>query len=453
MILTRDRVPLKGISVAVIKSQTKEDIMSCSVVIGAQWGDEGKAKMIDFFSQNADIIVRYQGGANAGHTVVANGEKHVFHLIPSGILHPGKICVLGNGVVLDPMQLQKEMDNLTAQSIDINYRLLISDAAHLILPYHKALDSALEELRSNKIGTTGRGIGPCYADKCLRTGIRVGDIFLDEKTLEKKVRQTLEVKNLQLVKMHKKDPFSIEEIMDIILDFKKHTQKMIINTGYYLNEEAKKNKTIILEGAQGFGLDIDHGTYPFVTSSNPTIGGALLGSGLNHSVIDKVIGISKAYITRVGEGPFPTEDFGDDGNTLRDKGGEYGSTTGRPRRCGWFDVELMKQTARICGLTDITLTKIDVLSGFEKVKVAVGYEYKGKKIDMFPSYLLDDIKPIYEELDGWTEDISECKSYEDLPQNTRDYIDFLEKSVGVPMSIISVGPDRENTIVRDIWQQ
>ncbi len=422
--------------------------MNVTVVIGAQWGDEGKAKMIDYFSREADIVVRYQGGANAGHTVVTDGKKYVFHLIPSGILHEGKICVLGNGVVLDPLKFIDEMDALITQGIDINYRILVSDAAHLILPYHKALDSALEELRSDKIGTTGRGIGPCYADKCQRTGIRVGDIFLDEKDLETKVRQTLEVKNLQLVKMHKKDPFSIDEIMDILLTFKKRANKMIINTGYFLNEEAEKGKTIILEGAQGFGLDIDHGTYPFVTSSNPTIGGALLGSGLNPKNISHIVGISKAYLTRVGEGPFPTEDLGDEGNILREKGGEYGATTGRPRRCGWFDVELLKQAIRVCGFTEISLTKLDVLSGFDKIKVATSYNFNGKKIDMFPSYLLDRITPEYEEIEGWKEDISGCKDYEELPQKAKDYIDYLEKLIKTPITIISVGPDRENTIKR-----
>ncbi|MFW6365036.1 MAG: adenylosuccinate synthase [Spirochaetota bacterium] len=421
--------------------------MSATVVIGSQWGDEGKAKMIDYFSKDADIIVRYQGGANAGHTVVTGGKKYVFHLIPSGILHPGKTCVIGNGVVLDPIQFVEEMDSLINKGIDVNYRIFISDAAHLIMPYHKALDSALEELRTSKIGTTGRGIGPCYADKCLRTGIRVGDIFLTEKELEKKVRHTLEVKNLQLVKMHKKDPFSIDEIMEIIMTFKSRVQKMIINTGYYLNEESKKGKKIILEGAQGFALDIDHGTYPFVTSSNPTIGGALLGSGISYHMIERVVGISKAYITRVGEGPFPTEDFGDDGNTLREKGGEYGATTGRPRRCGWFDVELIKQAVRICGLTELTLTKLDVLSGFDTIRIAVGYTYQGKKIDMFPSFLLDEVSPVYEEFEGWQEDISDCTSFDELPEQARKYVHHIEELIGIPITIVSVGQDRKNTIV------
>lgn len=422
--------------------------MSVSVVIGAQWGDEGKAKMIDYFSADADIIVRYQGGANAGHTVVVDGKKYVFHLIPSGILHKDKICVIGNGVVLDPEELIREMDGLIAQGIDINYRIFVSDAAHLILPYHKALDGALEQMRSNKIGTTGRGIGPCYADKCFRTGIRVGDIF-DEEELENKVKAVLEVKNRELEKMYGRDGFSVDEIMDILMRFKERISRSVINTAFFLNEESAKGKKIILEGAQGFGLDIDHGTYPFVTSSNPTIGGALLGSGLNHSQLKDVIGIAKAYITRVGEGPFPTEETGEVGNTLREKGGEYGATTGRPRRCGWYDVELIRQAKRVCGLTELVLVKLDVLSGFDTIKVATGYEYQGRKIDMFPSFMLNKIKPVYTEFPGWKEDISGCTRYADLPDAARRYIDFLEEASGVRISRISVGPDRENTIIRN----
>lgn len=422
--------------------------MSCTVVIGSQWGDEGKAKMIDYYSHDADIIVRYQGGANAGHTVVVDGKKYVFHLIPSGILHKGKICVLGNGVVLDPLKFIEEIDKLIEQGIDIDYRIFISDAAHLILPYHKALDGAIEELREgNKIGTTGRGIGPAYADKCFRTGIRVGDLF-DEEELEKKVKQTLKIKNLQLEKMHGREPYSIDEVMDILLNFKSRVQKMIINTAFYLNEESDKGKKIILEGAQGFGLDIDHGTYPFVTSSNPTVGGALLGSGINSFQVSKVVGITKAYITRVGEGPFPTEDFSEQGDILREKGHEYGATTGRPRRCGWFDVELLKQAKRVCGITEVALIKIDVLSGFDKIKVATGYEYNGKRIDMFPSFMLDKVTPIYTELDGWTEDISQIRNYDELPVNTKKYIEFIEKAAGVKIAVVSVGPDRTNTIKR-----
>lgn len=426
--------------------------MSCTVVVGSQWGDEGKAKMIDFFSSDADIVVRYQGGANAGHTVVVQGKKYVFHLIPSGILHPGKICVIGNGVVIDPDQLIKEMDGLVAQNIDINGRIILSDAAHLILPFHKAIDGAMEEFRSSqsgssKIGTTGRGIGPSYADKCYRTGIRVGDVF-DEERLEEKVKLALEYKNFQLEKIHGRSGFSIDEIMDILVRFRDRVRPMVTNTAYYLNEASDAGKKIILEGAQGFGLDIDHGTYPYVTSSNPTIGGALLGTGLNSFQINRVVGITKAYITRVGEGPFPTEETGEIGNYLREKGGEYGATTGRPRRTGWFDLELMKQARRVCGFTELAFIKMDVLSGLDTIKVAVGYEIDGKKVDTFPSALLHKVKAVYEELPGWKEDISRCTSIDQLPKEAVAYIEYIEKKTGIPIKIVSLGPDRENTIRR-----
>lgn len=427
--------------------------MSCTVVVGSQWGDEGKAKMIDYFTKDADIVVRYQGGANAGHTVVVQGKKYVFHLIPSGILHPGKVCVIGNGVVIDPEQLMKEMAEIKAQGFNIEGRIIISDAAHLILPFHKAIDEAMEEFRASKmgatgkIGTTGRGIGPSYADKCYRTGIRVGDIF-DETVLEERLRLSLEYKNLILERIHGKVGYSIDQMMDLLIRFKNEVGKMVTNTAYYLNEESAKGKKIILEGAQGFGLDIDHGTYPFVTSSNPTIGGALLGSGINAQHVNRVVGITKAYVTRVGEGPFPTEDTGEMGNVLREKGGEYGATTGRPRRCGWFDVELLRQARRVCGFTELAFIKMDVLSGIDRIKVAVGYELNGKKVESFPSSLLHKVTPVYEELPGWTEEISTCTSYDALPANAKAYVEYIEKAVGVPIKVVSLGPDRENTICR-----
>jgi adenylosuccinate synthase len=418
--------------------------MSCNVVIGTQWGDEGKAKMIDYFTRKSDIVVRYQGGANAGHTVVVNDKKYIFHLIPSGVLHKNKICVIGNGVVVDPLQLINEMQSLEAEGHEIGMRLKISDAAHLILPYHKSLDEAMEEFRDKKIGTTVRGIGPSYSDKCLRIGIRTGDIF-DMKLLKEKVKVGVEIKNLQLERIYKKHGFSIDEIMDILNKFKKKCGGMVINTQHYLHTSIQKGKKILLEGAQGFGLDIDHGTYPFVTSSNPTIGGALMGTGLNASNIDQVIGITKAYVTRVGEGPFPTEAKGEAGDRMRVNGAEFGSTTGRPRRCGWFDVPLLQQSCRINGLTSVVLTKLDVLSGFEKIKVAVGYTINGEKIDYFPAANLHKAEPIYRELNGWNVDISSCRKKADLPRNAQRYIDFLESKIGVKISIISVGPDRRTT--------
>jgi len=420
--------------------------MSCMVIIGTQWGDEGKAKMIDFFSLTADIIIRYQGGANAGHTVVANGVKHIFHLIPSGILHPEKVCVIGNGVVLDPEQLLSELDSLDRQGIDAKSRLLVSDSAHLILPYHKVIDEAMEDTRSDKIGTTKRGIGPCYADKALRIGIRVGDIF-DDEFLVDRIKTALEVKNPQLEKIYNRPAFKAEEIISRLRDFRERISANVINTQIYIYNAMRMKKKILLEGAQGVALDIDHGTYPFVTSSNTTIGGALTGTGLSPFDIDKIVGITKAYVTRVGEGPFPTEDLGDEGNNLRIQGDEFGSTTGRPRRCGWFDLEIMKYSRRVNGLTSLALTKLDVLSGFKKIKVAVAYEKNGKKLDYFPSSGHGQIKPVYIEMKGWHEDISTCRSYDSLPSEARDYVNFIRESLEIPISIVSVGPDRENTFV------
>lgn len=418
--------------------------MGCMVAIGTQWGDEGKAKMIDYFSRDTDIIVRYQGGANAGHTVVVDGVKHVFHLIPSGILHEDKICVIGNGVVIDPELLIEEMDLLESKGISLKGRLLISDASHMILPLHKAFDEAMEEFRSNKIGTTKRGIGPAYSDKCLRVGIRVGDVF-DEDFMKDRLAFDIKLKNLYLEKVFNKPSCPMETVLDIIHRFKKRAGEMVVNTPHYLHNAVRQGKGILLEGAQGFALDIDHGTYPFVTSSNPTIGGALLGTGLNAFNIEKVIGITKAYITRVGEGPFPTEEKGDIGELLRERGGEYGATTGRPRRCGWFDLELLRQANRINGLTSIVLTKLDVLSGLKKIKVATAYRLDGKQVDYFPSAKLHRVEPVYEELPGWDEDITACTSFDSLPGNAKSYIRYLEEKSGVKVSLVSNGADRKNT--------
>lgn len=420
--------------------------MGCKVLIGSQWGDEGKAKVIDFRAENADIVVRYQGGPNAGHTVVADGKKYIFHLIPSGMLH-NKICVIGNGVVLDPEQLFNEMDLLEKDGYDVKNSLIISDSAHIIIPYHKSLDSAMEESSSKKIGTTKKGIGPCYSDKCLRIGIRVGDVF-DEKLLKARTEEALKRKNAQLKKIYRSPEFELQKILDTLKQFRERVSGMVVNTQYYLHKAVEEGKEVILEGAQGTALDIDHGTYPFVTSSNPTIGGALSGTGLNPVLIDEIIGITKAYVTRVGEGPFPTEAKDEYGEKLRERGAEFGSTTGRPRRCGWFDVELLKHAKRINGLSNIALTKLDVLTGFPSIKVAVGYEIDGKKIDYFPPAMLENVVPVYEELEGWTEEIAGCRSLDELPANAQNYIKFLEEKTGLRASLISVGPERENTIIR-----
>ncbi len=418
--------------------------MGCTVAIGAQWGDEGKAKMIDYLTRNSDIVVRYQGGANAGHTVVVDEKKFVFHLIPSGILHDDKKCLIGNGVVLDPIQFLEEKELLEKKGIKVKDNLYISDAAHFILPYHKTIDCAIEELRDDKIGTTKRGIGPCYADKCLRIGIRTGDIF-DEDYLRKRVATVLKIKNLQLEKMYNQPGIEIDEIMALLLNFKEKAGDMIINSQHYLHDSISEGKQILLEGAQGYALDVDHGTYPFVTSSNPTIGGALLGTGLNASNIDEVIGITKAYITRVGEGPFPTEAEGEEGERLRVNGNEFGSTTGRPRRCGWFDAALMKKSIMINGITQIALTKLDVLTGFDKIKIGLGYEVDGQRADNTCLSHLHKAEPVYVEMDGWSENISNCKSLEELPVTAQKYIQFLESELNVPVTFVSVGPGREFT--------
>ncbi len=421
--------------------------MGCKVLIGTQWGDEGKAKLIDFYSNNVDIVARYQGGPNAGHTVVVNGKKYIFHLLPSGMLHKGTICVIGNGVVIDPEQLLAEITEVEKDGYDVRSRLKISDAAHIIIPYHRALDGAMEDATDKKIGTTKKGIGPCYSDKCLRVGIRVGDI-LDEEYLEERLKEALFGKNLQLSKIFSMPEYNLKEIKNMLVEFKKQIEGMVINTPYYLHQAIGKGKTILLEGAQGTALDIDHGTYPFVTSSNPTIGGALMGTGLNAFCIDEIVGITKAYVTRVGEGPFPTEDRGEYGELLRKRGVEFGSTTGRPRRCGWFDIELLKHAKRINGLSSIALTKLDVLTGIPKIKVATGYKIDGKKIDYFPSAGIEKVEPVYEEVDGWTEEIAGCTAFKHLPKNAKKYVEFLEENIGVKASIISVGPDRGCTIVR-----
>lgn len=421
--------------------------MSCSVAIGTQWGDEGKAKIIDYLTADADIVVRYQGGANAGHTVVVDGKKYVFHLVPSGILHDGITCVIGNGVVVDPVQLMEEIEPLEKEGRDVRGNLKISDAAHILLPFNRALDEGMEELRSNKIGTTKRGIGPTYSDKNMRIGIRVADLF-DEDYLKERVEFLVKFKNLQLEKVYGKLAYKIEDILDILLNFRDDAGEMFANTQHYLHSALIEKKKIVLEGAQGFALDIDHGTYPFVTSSNPTIGGALMGSGLNAFNISEVVGITKAYVTRVGEGPFPTEALDDDGSRLRVNGNEFGATTGRPRRCGWFDIPLLKQSKRVNGLTSLALTKLDVLTGFEKVKVATSYSCMDEKIEYFPSLITEKVSPVYKELPGWEEDISNCSSWKNLPANAQKYVEFIEEELDVPVKILSVGPDRKSTFYK-----
>jgi adenylosuccinate synthase len=421
--------------------------MSVSILVGSQWGDEGKGKIVDILSEKYNIVARYQGGANAGHTVEIGDQKYILHLIPSGILREDVICVIGNGVVIDPKALLDEIAILEKNNIKIDGRLFISHNAHLIMPYHKLLDS-ISESGQNKIGTTGRGIGPCYIDKYARKGIRIVDL-LDKERLAKKIRENLVEKNTLLKKVYEHSELDVEEIIKEYTEFDKIIDKYIKDTPLYLNHAISEGKSVLLEGAQGALLDIDHGTYPFVTSSSPTSGGACTGSGISPNKIDSVVGIVKAYTTRVGNGPFPTELLDEDGETLRKVGAEFGATTGRPRRCGWFDAFLTKYSTMINGIDYAAITKLDVLSGFDNIKVCVGYEYNGKALKAFPNDVnqLECVKPIYETLPGWKKDISGAKNYDELPSETRDYLDFMAKYCGFEISIVSVGPKRSETIV------
>lgn len=421
--------------------------MSVAVLVGSQWGDEGKGKIVDILSEKYDVVARYQGGANAGHTVEIGDKKYILHLIPSGILREGVICVIGNGVVIDPKALLDEIEILEKNNITIDGRLFISHNAHLIMPYHKLLDS-ISESGQNKIGTTGRGIGPCYIDKYARKGIRIVDL-LDKGRLEKKIRENLSEKNNLLKKVYDHSELDVEEIIKEYLEFDKKIDKYIKDTPVYLNNAISEGKSVLLEGAQGALLDIDHGTYPYVTSSSPTSGGACTGAGISPTKIDSVIGIVKAYTTRVGNGPFPTELLDSDGEKLRKIGAEFGATTGRPRRCGWFDAFLLKYSSMINGIDSVAITKLDVLSHFDEIKVCTGYELEGKMLKAFPneSSQLECVTPVYETLPGWKTDISGAKAYSELPAETRQYLDFIADFCNFRISIVSVGPKRSETII------
>ncbi len=420
--------------------------MEVSVLVGSQWGDEGKGKIVDILSNRFDIVARYQGGANAGHTIEIEENKFVLHLIPSGILRDGVICVIGNGVVIDPKALLDEIALLESFNINIKGRLLISQNAHLIMPYHKLLDS-ISESGNNKIGTTGRGIGPCYIDKYARKGVKIVDL-LNRKLLEEKIRVNLEEKNNLLRKVYGHEELNVEEIIKEYIEFDKAIDQYITDVPAYLNNAIDEGKSVLLEGAQGALLDVDHGTYPFVTSSSPTSGGACTGTGIPPIRITSVIGIVKAYTTRVGLGPFPTELDGEEGELLRKTGAEYGATTGRPRRCGWYDAFLMNYSRMINGIQRAAITKLDVLSYMDEIKVCVGYELDGKALKSFPTDVekLERIKPVYETLPGWKSDISRVRNYDDLPANAKDYLSFIAHKSGFEISIISVGPKREQTI-------
>ena len=422
--------------------------MPAIVLLGAQWGDEGKGKATDLLGGRVDYVVRYQGGNNAGHTVVIGDEKYALHLLPSGILSPGVIPVIGNGVVVDPAVLLHEMAGLEARGVDTS-RLLISASAHLITPYPVTLDKVSERfLGKSKIGTTGRGIGPTYMDKVGRLGIRVQDLF-DPSILRQKVEGALANKNQVLIKVFNRRELEVGAITEELLQYAEPLRAHVADTALVLNDALDAGKIVLLEGGQGTLLDVDHGTYPFVTSSNPTAGGACTGSGIGPTRVTRVIGILKAYTTRVGSGPFPTELLDEWGERLRSVGGEVGVTTGRPRRCGWFDAPIARYATRVNGLTDIFLTKLDVLTGIERIPVCVAYEIEGQRITELPMTQTDfhHAKPVYEELPGWTEDISGARSIEDLPANAQAYVRYLEELSGAPISAIGVGQDRDATIV------
>ena len=424
--------------------------MPAIVLLGAQWGDEGKGKATDLLGEQAQWVVRYQGGNNAGHTVVLpDGQDFALHLIPSGILTPGVTNVIGNGVVVDPGVLLEEMAGLEARAIDTT-RLLVSADAHLIMPYHVAIDRVTERyLGKKQIGTTGRGIGPCYQDKIARVGVRVQDL-LDEKILRQKVEASLEFKNQLLVKVYNRRAMDPEQVVDTVLEQAEKFRGRIADTKLLINQALERGETVLLEGSQGTLLDVDHGTYPFVTSSNPTSGGACAGSGIGPTRIDAVIGILKAYTTRVGAGPFPTELTDEAGEALRKQGGEFGVTTGRSRRTGWFDAVIARYATRVNGITDYFLTKLDVLTGLQTIPVCVGYEVDGERVSEMPMTQtgVHHAVPVYEEMPGWWEDVSGARKFEDLPANARAYVERIEELAGARVSAIGVGPGRDQTIVR-----
>jgi len=421
--------------------------MPAVVLVGVQWGDEGKGKATDLLGDRVDYVVKFNGGNNAGHTVVIGDEKYALHLLPSGILTPGVIPVIGNGVVVDLEVLFQEIDALESRGVDTS-KLLISSQAHVIAKYHRTLDQVTERfLGKRKIGTTGRGIGPAYADKITRTGIRIADLF-DPSILRAKVEGALEQKNHILVKLYNRRAFDINETANDLLSYADRLRPMVANTPLILNRALDEGKTVLFEAGQATMLDIDHGTYPFVTSSNATAGGAVTGTGVGPTRIDSVIGVAKAYTTRVGEGPFPTELFDEYGEFLREGGGEYGTTTGRPRRCGWYDSVVARYASRVNGLTDLLITKLDVLTGLEQIPVCVAYDVDGVRFDEMPDHQTDfhHAKPIYEYLPGWTEDISDARTLDDLPANARDYVKFLEKVSGTRISAVGVGPRRDQVL-------
>ncbi len=420
------------------------------VVVGTQWGDEGKGKIVDLLTGHADLVVRYQGGNNAGHTLVVKGQKYIFHLIPSGILHSGKKCLIGNGVVVDPEVLISEIDRLQAQGIKIGpHNLQLSEKAHIIMPYHQRLDLARERAKGDgKIGTTGRGIGPCYEDKVARCGVRTVDL-IDPASLKAKIEYNLKEKNFILEKFLDDKPFNATEIFNHYREMGEYLKPLVGNVSLALHETMQQGKNILFEGAQGTHLDIDHGTYPFVTSSNPVAGGACTGAGIGPNYLHRIVGISKAYTTRVGGGPFITEALDAEGEHMQVQGAEFGATTGRKRRTGWLDMVVLQDSARLNGLTGLAITKLDVLSGLNPLKICVAYELAGARLAVPPAALssLEKCQPIYEEIPGWQEDITKVRTLNELPPAAQNYLKKIADLSGVPVQIVSVGPDREETIL------
>jgi adenylosuccinate synthase len=426
--------------------------MAGILVCGAQWGDEGKGRFVDLLANTSDMVIRFQGGNNAGHTVIVGGETYKLHLIPSGILYEGKPCIIGNGVVVNPKGILQEIDGLQARGIDTS-ALAISDRAHIVMPYHAYLDGIYEDnLGDNKIGTTKKGIGPAYTDKTTRVGIRCCDM-LDEARFASLVKKQVEDKNEIITKVYNKAPLSAQEIIDEYLGYAKRLKPYIKDTSLIVYQAHKQGKTLLFEGAQGMLLDLDYGTYPFVTSSHPTAGGVFSGVGIGPRALDEIIGIVKAYTTRVGAGPFATELECEVGEAIREKGFEYGTTTGRPRRCGWLDLVIIEFAARINGITSIALSKMDTLGGFDKIKVCVGYEFNGEVIRNYPASLsdLEKCKPVYKEFEGWGDEIGDVRNYDDLPAQAKTYIEFIEEFLDIPVDIIGVGPKRDECIVRKTY--
>ena len=427
--------------------------MSSIVVVGTQWGDEGKGKITDFLAEQADVIARFSGGNNAGHTIQFGGETYKLHLVPSGIFYKDKLAVIGNGVVVDPVALLKELDGLNERGISTD-NLRISNRAQVILPYHLAQDEYEERRRGdNKIGTTKKGIGPAYVDKAQRIGIRMADL-LEKETFERRLKENIEYKNAYFKVMFNETCPTFDEIFDEYYAAGQRLKDYVTDTAKILDDANVADEKVLFEGAQGVMLDIDHGTYPFVTSSNPVAGNVTVGTGVGPTSVSKVIGVCKSYTSRVGDGPFPTELFDEDGHHIREVGREYGTTTGRPRRVGWFDSVVLRHSRRVSGITDLSINSIDVLTGLDTVKICTAYELDGEKITEYPANLdqLRRCKPIFEELPGWTEDITGCRSLDELPENARNYLERISELCGVHISIFSVGPDREQTnLLEQLW--